>query len=558
MKSVGIDIGSFSIKVAEVDASGKSAGAVLAFHEHAINPDPRADRQLEIVEVLRNIAAQYDRSSTRFVVGVPQHEVSARLKKFPFKERTKILKALAFELEDEIPLDPDDTIFEAKICETLGESANVLALACPSESVGATLEKFKDGGLDPEVVTAEGLALANVFERWNLPPPQLPPTVTDDGDDAKTVRMLQPPSEGRLVLSIGHGRTLLLAYQESTLIAVRSILWGGVEIADALARTFNVPYAEAVRILQKKSFILLNSVGASRDQIVLSTCVSKEVDNLVREVRLTVLDLKTDFNVDFKAIDLLGGVSQIQNLGPYLTQSLEIPANAYHHFPNHKAVRIETSTAIEAVSALAIGLAVEGVKKPRNPACNFRKGEFARQNKTMQEMWERWRPAMTALGIAYLLFIAFAVARDFVTDGLVEAGDGAIASVAQPLGLKRRTLSGVEAHVRDTRKKIQARRTLAKLDDYVSALDVLQSLVREMPVGKNVGGASARMDIKRLNIDNDEGFIEGRVANEAQVSAVRAAIEKIAAPKSVREGKPTAPRPGAVPFAFEFKVKRLP
>lgn len=561
MKSVGIDIGSFSIKVAEVEASGKNAGAIVAFHEHAINPDPRADRQLEIVEILRNIAAQYDRTSTRFVVAVPQNEISARLKTFPFKERPKILKSLPFELEDDIPLDPDETIFEVKICEILGDSAHVLALACPAETVDATLGKFRDGGLDPEIVSAEGLALANCFERWDLPPPQLPAASTvpaeSASDDARTERLVQAQAEGRIVLSIGHSRSLLLAYREGALIAARSILWGGFEVADALARTFSVPYVEAVRILQKKSFVLMNSVGASRDQIVLSSTVTKELDNLVREVRLTILDLKTEFNISFSGIDLLGGVSQIQNLGPYLTQSLEIPANMHHHFQHHKAVRFETSPAIEAISALAIGLALEGIKKPRNPAINFRKGEFARQNKTLQETFERWRPALIAVGIAYLLFNVFAFSRDWMTDDLVTASDDAIRAQATALGIKRKTASGVEAYIRDTGRQIQARRTVAKLDGYVSALDILKNLVKEVPVGLNVSGVPLAMDIQRLNIDNDLGLIEGRVANQAQVAAIKTALEKIALPKSVKTITPTAPRPGAVPFAFEFKLNRL-
>lgn len=560
MKSVGIDIGSFSIKVAEVDASGKNAGSILAFHEHTINPDPRADRQLEIVEILRNIAAQYDKTTTRYVVGIPQQEISARLKTFPFKERQKIVKSLAFELEDDIPLDPDDTIFEAKICEVLGDSARVIALACPIESVEATLEKFKDGGLDPDVVTAEGLALANCFEQWQLPPPQLPAEarLSDDDEDVKIPIAPSPPAEGRVVLNIGHTRTLVLAYREGTLIAVRSVSWGGFEIANALARTFSIPFIEAIRVLQKKSFILMNSVGASRDQIVLSTCVAKEVDTLVRELRLTVLDLKTEFNVNFIGLDLLGGVGQLQNLGAYLTQALEIPANIYHHFQNHKFVRIETSATTEAVSAVAIGLALEGVKKPRNPAVNFRKGDLARQNKSLQEMWEKWRPAATAVAIAYCLFIAHSIARDWTTESLVLAGDDAVASLAQPLPIQRKTVSEVEKYVRNTKKQIQSRRTLKKIDNYVSALDIMQALVREVPVGRPVGGANMQMDIKRLNIDNDDGFIEGRVGNQAQVSAVRAALAKIATPKSVKEGKPTAARPGGVPFAFEFKLNRLP
>lgn len=565
MKSVGIDIGSYSIKVAEVEAAGKNAGAVIGFTEYPLNPDPRADRQLETVEALRKIAAAYDPTQTRFVVAVPQGEVSVRLKIFPFKERLKILKSLAFELEDEIPLDLDDSVFEAKICEYFGDSAEVLALACPNESVADTLTRLKDGGVDPDIVSAEGVALSNVFERWQLPPPQLPASaaaITDDPEGTlaggRHERPTGPTREARLVLDIGHTRTLLLCYREGVLISARSIFWGGIVVAENLARTFNVPLFQAVDILKRKSFILMNTAGASRDQITSSQAVCDATVDLIRELRLSILDLKTEHNLHFSGIDLLGGVSQIQNFGPYLTQMLELPANLYHHFPNHKAVLLEPSPGLEAVSPVAIGLAFEGLKKPRNPAVNFRKGEFTRQNKTLQLLWEQWRPAVIAGVTGLVLFTMFSFIRDMMADDLLSIVETRVTEQAEGMGLAKnqRSVSGVKKFVNETEKQIQARQQLAKLDGFNSAMDILQKIVSHIPVGETQGGARVALAVKRLNIDNDSVVFEGRVLNQQHVDVVRKAIEKVALPKSIVKGNTTGGGQGT-PFTFEFKVNRL-
>lgn len=560
LKSVGIDIGNFSIKVAEVEASGKNAGTILAFHEFLLNPDPRADRQLEVLEALRKISTQYDPANTRFIVGLPQGEVSLRLRRFPFRDRMKIVKSLAFELEDEIPLDVDDAVFEAKIVEYLGETAEVLTVAVPNDSVGARLELLKDGGFDPDIVTPEALALANVFERWQLPVAQLPaPPEADDSLEGKAAPPVAPV-DARIVLDIGHERTLLLAYRDNALISARSIYWGGREIVEALAKTFNIPFLEAVKVLQKKSFILMNTAGASRDQMILSSTVSKQIDNLVKEVRLTLLDLKTEFNLNYTSLDLIGGVSQIQNLCPYLTQMLEVPANIYHHFGNHRLVQAEQSQYIESISPLSVGLAIEGLKKIRNPATNLRKGEFARQNKTLQIFWEKWRPVVITASCAFALFFVYSIVRSSMADSLVTASEDKVRTVATALELPRenRTLSGVRRYISDTRKRVQDRQTLSKLDNFNSAMDIIKEISSKIPVGTNEGGAKMAMDIKTLNIENDVVTIEGRVSIPPQVAVVKRALESIALEKKVTTLNRTGAAPGGAPFAFQFRVDRLP
>ena len=561
MKSVGIDIGYYSIKVAEADATGKNAGIITAYNEYPLNVDPRTDRQLEVLEVLRRITSQYDIGNTKFIAAVPQEEVSVRYRRFPFKDRLKILKSLAFELEDEIPLDVDETTFDAKITEYLGDSAEVLTIACPNDSIQATLDRCKDGGLDPEILSVEALALANCFEKWQLPPSQLPPLTEfgpEPGNDDTRKKDI-PRLDGRIILDIGFSRTILLAYRENALIAARSIPWGGRDIVDALAKTFNVPYLEAAKVLDKKSFILMNSQGASRDQMILSSTIAKQADALVKDVKLTMIDLKTEFNINFVSVDLLGGVSQVQNLGAYLTQNLEVPANIYHHFQNHRSIRIDQTPAIEATSALAIGLAIEGCKKPRNPATNLRKGEFARQNKSLQLLWERWRPAVVTAGVAFCLFFVFSFLRDGFSDDLVSVSEDKVREQATSSDLPKnqRSPSGVRRYISETRKQIQNRQALSKLDNYNSAMDILRDIASNMPIGADVGGVKMAMDIRTLTIDNDNVNIEGRVSNQAQIVSVQRALEKVALPKTVTKGKAVNPLPGGVPFAFQFKVTRM-
>ena len=235
MKSVGIDIGSYSVKVAEVTISRKNA-VVTDFKEYPLSTQPQADKTLEVIEILRNISSQYDSAQTKFTIAVAQNEVSVRRKTFPFRERQKIIKSLAYELEDEIPLDLEDTTFEAKILEVQNTSSVIMVCACPNETINAHLGRAKEGHIDPAVLSVDAFALSNLFEEWLLPPPQ----TTGPSDDPEKTQIDQK-KRGRLVLMMGHQRSLLLAYSQDSLVSIRSILWGGSDIARNIARAFSIP-----------------------------------------------------------------------------------------------------------------------------------------------------------------------------------------------------------------------------------------------------------------------------------------------------------------------------
>lgn len=555
MKIFGVDLGTYSVKVAELDVTAR--GYVLSgFHEFALSLDPQKDKSLEVIEALRKLSSASDPSNTKWVVGVSQNNVSVHFNRFPFKERQKILKSLAFELEDEIPLDIDEAIFDAKIVEYAGPFTDVLTVAVPKDSVQAMLDIAKDGGFDPEIVSVEGLALANVFENIDAAPPEraAPLQASDE-----TKNDLEPARGARLILQLGHTRSNLLVYREGTLVAVRSLQWGGSEIADSIMAAFSVPIFEAVKVLQERSFILMNSAGATKDQILLSTTISKSVDLLLSDLRLVLLEIRSSFNVSFERIDLTGGVGQIQNLGAYLTQMLEIPTNVIKPFENSRQVRFETNARVEAISLVAVGLALEGVRRPRNPAINLRKDDFARENEALKRFWQTWKvPAQVAFA-AFCFFFVYSVVRDSMATSLVEKADSHIGEMAKKVANLKgaaATENGVRTKIREMKKQIADRQSLEKAENLNSAMDVLARLSEKIPVVKPPN-ASAGVNVHRLDIDNEFVTIEGRILGGGGTKSIESALMELSKDKKIEtiRGAATGTGPGN-PFAFKFKVDR--
>lgn len=553
MKSIGVDIGSYSVKIAEVD-SNRNNITLSNFAEFPLSMVPNADHQLEIIEILRRVAEQYDPSTTRFVVSVPQNRVASRFKRFPFRERQKILKSLAFELEDEIPLDIGSAIFDGKICAYVGNAADVLAFACPDESIREALNRSREGGIDPEIVSTESAALANLFEKWDQPPITIvePPEIDLPEGVAPPPK---PASPARLILQLGHSRSQLLVYKDGELVSSRNILWGGAEIAQSMAKAFSLPYGEAVKILQTKSFILMSSQGASRDQVLLSKSVSDVVDILARELKLALIDIKAELNVSFKNLELLGGVSQVQNIGPYLTQALELPVNMFHPF-EYFNVLFERSPRAEGASPIAIGLAIEGLKRPRNPAVNFRKGEFAKQNNTFNMFWEKWKPAFQTAMVALLLLFVYGVVRDSLASQLAVSSDEILTAQGKTIANARST-SAIERYIKTQNQMIKNREILAQLDNVNSSMDILAHVAEKLPINEVINGQKVTIDIRNFSVINDTMVIEGKVQNQAHLRSIEQGLNQVAVPGTVKLGRPITKIDGpGVAFAYSAKVKR--
>lgn len=549
MKSLGIDIGSSSIKIVEVQNTTKGF-QVSQFFEHPLNIAPGADQELEIIEFLRDFVSHYDHNQTHFVLGLRQDRVAIRNKFFPFNDRIKISKSLAFELEEDLPFSSDNAIFDAKIVRTLGPGAEVLACAAPKIHVQNALQKAQDIGIEPFVISSEGTAFANIFERWNEPPPSLVSSSFVLGEEES-----RPLRHVQLTLNIGHTRTLVAAFEGSSLIAVRSILWGGKNIADAIAKKYEIPFLEAVKELQTKAFILTNKQGATFDQVTFSDTIAKSVRELARDLQLSILELKSEFNAQISSIGLTGGVSQIQNLGPFLTQILELPVNRISVLDSIPNVLFERSQQNGAKAGTALGLAIEGLKKPRNPPINFLRGDFAKQNHKLKLFWEKWghttKVAATALVV---LFVYTSLRESFslnLTDRTQEVLKDQAKSVAGLKG-KNASESGIRKYIRDNKKRAADLKTLANVANMNSALDIIKKINDATPPKTAI-----TLDVKQLKVVDEQVVLEGYVNSPQEANLLQQSLTNISDNGQIKTQKSSlSPMAGKTAFSFSFNVDR--
>ncbi|MCB0368800.1 MAG: pilus assembly protein PilM, partial [Bdellovibrionales bacterium] len=238
-KSIGIDIGSYSIKVVEISSTTKGF-QIVQFYTHQLSMKPNTDTHFEVIEFLREVAAKYDPDNTKFIVGLRQDKVAIRAKTFPFADRIKISKTLPLDLEEEIPFNIDNAVFDFKINKIITPSAEILAFVAKKEAIEKTIQLLKDSGVQIDILSTEGSAFSNLVEKWNRP---IVPIPTKEGSLIDDTTQILSKSLN-IILNIGHSQTLLTIYDEGKLVGVRNILWGGRIIGEQIAKRFNLPLSE--------------------------------------------------------------------------------------------------------------------------------------------------------------------------------------------------------------------------------------------------------------------------------------------------------------------------
>lgn len=551
-RSLGIDIGTFSIKVAEVEGSSRTITLLDCF-EVALDPDPTRDPKVQILDILRQLAERYPVTKYKYVLSLPQSQVSVRLKSFPFKERHKILRSLPFELEDDVPFTQENAVFDAKILHYRKNSAEVLAMATPKQYVQDVIATAKEGYIDPDIVSVEASALANLFESVMEPPAENEDHQTDEQPSASQELVFHGQS-ANVILHLGHHHAVLAVFHMGTLISARTVFWGGIQLVRAIAKQYNMPFAEALKGLVEKGFVLTSNEGVTKEQTVFSNTITSSLAPLIDDVKRALLDVQSEFKVKFESIDITGGISQLINLGPFLTQSFELPCNLFKPFNNIDRNNADVPDSLIHRGSLAIGLAIEGVKRPINPAINFRKNELAKENQTYKLLWSKWKFAVQIGAATFVLFFIYTIMRDSFALTLSDAAYEALKGRAVDAGLKKGQTgpSQVQRYIREKQKEIRAKKTLADLQDFNSALDVMNKVTQVMPRKEQ-----AEMDIRRFYVLNEYLTLEGETSRKDHIELIKRAITSLSVDRKVDDLEPSfKPTGGKIAFSFSLKVAR--
>lgn len=313
---VGVDLGSYSVKVAEVD-SGKNGMILKNFGIALIPPEAIVEGQIRDKEAVAKILKEiFDHLKIRNKnVCTAISGVSCILKRLPTiqnKTMTEIEEALKSEIEQYIPFDITEVyighhveIPEGKVPkpdEKIKE-AEVLVAAAPKALVDSYVEVFESADLNPVVMDVGILSIQNAIQATV---PELP--------------------NEHLIVDLGAEGVTIHAVKNGMPAFTRDVWMGGAQLTRAIMANFDLTYWEAEELK------LGHRDVPEAKRPLLKKLFVDYVGEWVREIAKAVEYLRTNYtDLSITNLYLTGGASLIPGIKDAI--SAETRLNVYHVDP---------------------------------------------------------------------------------------------------------------------------------------------------------------------------------------------------------------------------------
>lgn len=227
---IGVDVGSYAIKVAGLKASSKGytierLGSVYNPVGHVLPTEPARFRKL--AEAIRDLFSQQKLSTKGVAIALPESMAFTSVISMPYLSDAELASSIHWEAEQHIPVALDDVNLEYEILYRpkkgdLGDKMKVMLVAARKEIVAREVELFNLAGI--EVVGMETTMLS-------------------------TYRSLLPVFEntvgGVMVCHIGALTTELLIVEDGSIVLTYSVATGGLALTRAIEKGLGLTPSQA-------------------------------------------------------------------------------------------------------------------------------------------------------------------------------------------------------------------------------------------------------------------------------------------------------------------------
>lgn len=229
---VGLDIGSRSIKAAQISDSKK--GRTLERFgtidiPHGLIEDGVVKDAASVAEAIRQLLKTSRIKEQNVAISVGGYAVIVKKITIPFVPDAQLQETITYQAEQYIPFDISDVNLDFQKLETDGASSgqmDVLLVAAKKEIVNNYVDLVQMAGLTPCIVDVDAFALQNIYEYNHSP-------VT---------------TENVALIDVGASKTSLNILKGSVSVFMRDVSMGGSQIDQKIASRVGCSLADAENI----------------------------------------------------------------------------------------------------------------------------------------------------------------------------------------------------------------------------------------------------------------------------------------------------------------------
>ena len=341
--TVGLDIGSHSIKVVQLTGSSRSV-TLSSYAIQELSPGTIVDGEVvnreHLIDTVHDVVRQagIKTSSKNIHSAVSGRSVIVRRISMEKMSEQEARQAIQWEAEQHIPFRIDEVSLDFKIInpEISPGQMEVLLVAAKKEVVDLHRGILQGAGLRPSTIELEQFSLQRVYQHAYRPA----------GDECVTI------------LNIGAEVTNMVVVREGLPSFNRDLSIGGARFVEALQRSLGLEYDVALGVLKGNV-----PDGVSSEEV--HTAIGRVIEELSTSIRRSFITYQASGeNTRIDKMYISGGCSIMPGLATILSEQHGLPVEHFQPFRNitvpETVISDDNLDSMGAVLAVCIGLALRG------------------------------------------------------------------------------------------------------------------------------------------------------------------------------------------------------
>lgn len=338
MPSAGLDISDKSVRFL-CFAEKNGVFTIGKYSEEKINPGIVESGKIKDEHRMKIVLAELKRKhKLNFVrVSLPEEQAYLFPMNIPIVSKKEIRENISFQLEEHIPLNVSDVVFDYEIIRENADGYVVQVSAVHSELVESYARIFTESGLFPVSFEVEAQAISRAAVREG---------------DLGTV----------MVVDFGHTRTGISVVSGRVVVFTSTIEIGGWKLSKAFEEDFSADTEEAEKIKRSRGIELDEADGKNPKKVMsVISALCDEINKrfLYWHNRKEPIDI---ISSPIEKIILCGGESNTRGFPEYLARSMRIPVEiagvwANAPFPEHYIPEIPFNDSLTYATAIGLALA---------------------------------------------------------------------------------------------------------------------------------------------------------------------------------------------------------
>ena len=306
-KSIGLDIGSSSIKMMELDIDSRNnAYRLVNFGVVPLPPEAIVDGAVmnsnAIVDGIQELVQTHRVKTKNVVASVSGNAVIIKRINLPLMTLDELEESIQWEAEQYIPFDINDVNIDVQILDNVSDEPgqmDVLLVAARKELVNEYQSLIQQAGLKPSVVDVDAFAVANMFEfNYDL------------------------EEQAVALINIGASNVNIHVLRNGMSAFTRDVGLGGRQFTEEIQRTLNISYEEAEAMKVGGDERDANAVVPEDIEKVLSSVG----EGLATEIQRSLdFYLSTSADEGLTRIYLSGGAARTPGLARAISNQTGLP-----------------------------------------------------------------------------------------------------------------------------------------------------------------------------------------------------------------------------------------